>query len=354
MGYLVNIANQCLNSKYSFFGFNIMVFINLILRCGDIEENPGPKIKPNDNLSVCHWNVNSILFHNFQKIAVLESFVAVHKFDKMCISEIFLSNTYEDNNLNLSGYNLLREDHPSNAKRGRICIYYKETLALKVIPTPYLNENLLCEVTKKCITGTVYKSPSQNSDEFESFLLNVELLLQDISNRNPYLTLLLSDYNAKITNWWHHDITATEGIQLETTTTIYGILQLMDVPTHIRKNSSSCTDLIFTNQPNLIFNRGTHPSLHENCQYQIIFAKARLRVEYPPTYKRHIWIMQKLNVNGINKAISQFNWQGTFTNLPINEQVNFFNSTLMNIFPNFISSKIVTFNDQDPPWSAKR
>ena len=67
MGYLVNIANQCLNSKYSFFGFNIMVFINLILRCGDIEENPGPKIKPNDNLSVCHWNVNSILFHNFQK-----------------------------------------------------------------------------------------------------------------------------------------------------------------------------------------------------------------------------------------------------------------------------------------------
>ena len=53
MAYLVNITDQCLSSKYYFLGFNILVFINLILLCGDIEENPGPKPKPNDNLSVC-------------------------------------------------------------------------------------------------------------------------------------------------------------------------------------------------------------------------------------------------------------------------------------------------------------
>ena len=108
--YLVNIANQCLNSKYYFFGFYILVFINFILLCGDIEKNLGPKTKPNDNLSVCYWNVNSIPSHNFQKIAVLESFVAMHKFDIICISETFLNNTYEDNDLNLNGYSLLRAD----------------------------------------------------------------------------------------------------------------------------------------------------------------------------------------------------------------------------------------------------
>ena len=148
-----------------------------------------------------------------------------------------------------------------------------------------------------------------------------------------YLTLLLGDYNARNTNWRHHDITTTEGIQLETTTTIYGLQKLINEPTHIHKNSSSCIDLIFTNQPNLIVNRGTHPSLHENCQYQTTFAKTRLRTEYPPYY---VWNYAKANVNGINKAISQFNWQGSFTNLPINEQVSIFNSTLMNIFSNFI------------------
>ena len=122
----------------------------------------------------------------------------------------------------------------------------------------------------------------------------------------------------------HHGISTTEGTQPETTTTIYGLQQLIDEPTHIRKNSSSYIDLIFTNQPNLIVNRGTHPSLHENCQHQITFAKVRLRVEYSPPY----------NVNETNKPISQFNWQGSFTNLPINEQLNLFNSTLMNIFSN--------------------
>ena len=83
-----------------------------------------------------------------------------------------------------------------------------------------------------------------------------------------------------VSSRWHHDITTTEGTKLETTTTIYGLQQLIDEPTHMRKNSTSCTDLIFTNQPNFIVNRGTHPSLHENCKHQITFAKARLRVEW--------------------------------------------------------------------------
>ena len=126
MAYLVNIANNVSIQNIHFLGFYILVFINLILLFGDIEEDPIPKTKPNDNLSVCHWNVNSIPSHNFQKIAVVESFVAMHKFDIICISETFLNNTYEDNYLNLGGYRLLRADHPSNAKRGEVCIYYKE------------------------------------------------------------------------------------------------------------------------------------------------------------------------------------------------------------------------------------
>ena len=210
-----------------------------------------------------------------------------------------------------------------------------------MISIPYLNASLPCEVpigSKKCIIGTVYRYPSKNPDEFESFLSNFEFLLQDISNRNPYLTLLLGDYNARNTKWWHHDITTTEGTQLETTTTIYGAQQLVHEPARIRKNSFSCTDLIFINQPNLIVNRGTYPSLHENCQNLITFDKTRLRVEYPPPYKRHVWNYAKANVNRINKAISQLNWQRSFTNLTINEQVNLFNSTLMNIFQ--ISSQI--------------
>ena len=93
--------------------------MNLLLQCGDIEENSGLKTKPNDNLFVCHWNVNSITSYNFQKTAVLNSFVAMHKFDIICMSKTFLNNTYEDNDLNLNGYSLLPMEHSSNEKGGR-------------------------------------------------------------------------------------------------------------------------------------------------------------------------------------------------------------------------------------------
>lgn len=74
-----------------------------------------------------------------------------------------------------------------------------------------------------------------------------------------------------------------------------------------------------------------------------------LRVVYPPLYKRHVWDYAKANADGINKAISQLDWQEFLLNLMINEQVIFFNSTLTNIFSNFIPKRIITCNDQDLP-----
>ena len=60
-----------------------------------------------------------------------------------------------------------------------------------------------------------------------------------------------------------------KGTQIETTKTTYKLQQLIDEPTHICKNCSSCIiDLIFTNEPNLIVNREIDSSLHENCQHQ--------------------------------------------------------------------------------------
>ena len=59
-----------------------------------------------------------------------------------------------------------------------------------------------------------------------------------------------------------------KGTHLETTKTIYKLQQVIYEPTNIGKNCSSCIDLIFTNEPNLLVNRETDSSLHENCQHQ--------------------------------------------------------------------------------------
>ena len=46
--------------------------------------------------------------------------------------------------------------------------------------------------------------------------------------------------------------------------------------THI--SDSSCIDVIFTSQPNLVVESGVHLSLDPNCHHQIIFTKFNLKI----------------------------------------------------------------------------
>ena len=67
---------------------------------------------------------------------------------------------------------------------------------------------------------------------------------------------------------------------------MHGFKQIISDPTYILPHSSSCIDLIFTDQPNYVLDCGTHPSLHPNCLHQVTFCKLNLKVEYPPPYER--------------------------------------------------------------------
>ena len=63
----------------------------------------------------------------------MKAFVTVHKFDKICLSETYLDSRipFDDNNLEISGYNLKHSYHPSKSKRGGVCIYYKNFIPLR-------------------------------------------------------------------------------------------------------------------------------------------------------------------------------------------------------------------------------
>ena len=90
--------------------------------------------------------------------------------------------------------------------------------------------------------------------------------------------------------------------------------QLVSDPTRLLPNESSCTDLIFTEQANLVINSGVHPSLHPNCDHQITFSRYNLTVEYPPPYKKLVWDYNKANTKSIKQALVQIDWQNLFLN----------------------------------------
>ena len=98
-----------------------------------------------------------------------------------------------------------------------------------------------------------------------------------------------------------------EGSTIESITSQFGLHQLINEPTHLLQNSSSCTDLIFRSQPKIVVESDVHPSLHPNCYHQIIFAKFNLKIYYPPPYLREVWHYKETNADLLKPTINNFN-----------------------------------------------
>ena len=96
-------------------------------------------------------------------------------YDIICLTETFIDSSIGngDDQTFIPGYNILHTDHPSNTKRGGVCIYYKDHL-------PIVNRNDLCQLheglvtelrigQKKCFFTCLYSLLGQTSKEFEDF-----------------------------------------------------------------------------------------------------------------------------------------------------------------------------------------
>ena len=128
----------------------------------------------------------------------------------------------DDNNLEISGYNLIHSDHPSNSKHGGVSIYYIQKIF-----------SLFC-----CFALCRY--PSQTQDDFLSFSQNFELNFAMLSENNPYLLVGIGDFNAKLRHWYSQDTNTFEGSSVENVASQFGLHQIIKEPMYILENSSSC------------------------------------------------------------------------------------------------------------------
>ena len=147
---------------------------------------------------------------------LLKAYNTIYKYYFICLSGTYLDSSIPSDHvsLELEGYKLVRADHYNDVKWSGDFIYYKESLPVRIINLPYLQEALLLELNdlkiKKNISS-LYRSPSQKSEKFESFLTNFEHLLSDTNPRKPLVSVILGDFNARSTSWWSSDIDSLEG-----------------------------------------------------------------------------------------------------------------------------------------------
>ena len=154
---------------------------------------------------------------------------------------------------------------------------------------------------------SLYKSPSQSQDNFENFTENLELNLENLMQRNPFLV-----------------------VQLE--------VLVLNQATGFVHSSLDCTKWL----------KNQHT--YSNCHYQIIFAKFNLDVIYPPPYVREVRHYKDANTELIKRAINELNWQRAFLNTNVNDK----KWTFLNILSNFIPHEFLVRDDKDSPWFNKK
>ena len=156
------------------FTFFISFFSQKLFLSGDIETNLGPRHYLNNYFTIYYWNLNSISAHNFAKVQLLKAYLAVHKFDAVCLSETYFNSCFcfDDENLDITGYIMVRADHQANSKGAGVCMYYKNCLPLKVLDIRFLHESIAFDIRiggKLYSFISLYRSSNQSYDDFVSF-----------------------------------------------------------------------------------------------------------------------------------------------------------------------------------------
>ena len=82
---------------------------------------------------------------------------------------------------------MVQSDHPSNDKQGGACVYFKSSLPIQALSISALHGCINLKITiygKLCNLICLYRSPSQNMEDFETFVKNLELNLEFIFKKN--------------------------------------------------------------------------------------------------------------------------------------------------------------------------
>ena len=196
--------------------------------------------------------------------------------------------------------------------------------------------------------GVIYRSPSQNTIDFDKFLSNFEDILNTTASSNSLFTTVLGDFNARSYFRWKNNKTTVEDTRLEALTSLHGFHQLISEPTHLPPTSTSCFDLNFTDQLNLVVDGGTHLSINPKCYHQIKYCKLNLNIKYQTPYQCLVCDYKRTDVESIKRSFELVNWKTLFHNKTVHKQVSIFNYILMTILSNFITDKLVTSDDRDP------
>ena len=187
----------------------------------------------------------------------MRNFIYDSNIDILAINETKLDTTILNNEIHLSGYEIIRKDRYVNGRSGGgVCIYIHYSLNYH-IRNDLMKDNLeflIIEISKPrskpFLVGTWYRPPNSSRELLNFFENTIESI--DAENSELYLVgdikcnLLSQDYD-------------TYTSDLVNIFDIYDLTQMITEPTRITPVSQTLIDLCITNYPEKISSSGVFP-----------------------------------------------------------------------------------------------
>lgn len=227
----------------------------LILLAGDIATNPGPLSKGQRFLS---FNAQSLRSVNKREdgtftsnLRSFQDLVYAENLDVISVTETWLNDSVNDDEILPSDYNIIRKDRPSNKRGGGVLLALRKGIECNRVTSAIWSDRLEIVAVeletrgpKKCLMCVCYRPPNCDLVEwlslFESFLQVAE---------NYEKIIITGDFNFPELNW-NSDATSSQtvsGSSVEFRDLIYDFFleQVNPYPTRL----NNILDLILTNIP---------------------------------------------------------------------------------------------------------
>ena len=247
-------------------------------------------------------NITSLIKHLDElRVLLVDSPV-----DVLAINETRLDSNITDNEVHISGYEIVRRDRNINGRYGGgVCFYVRSII--NVLPRHDLSidqiENLCIEIrkpsSKPFLVTTWYRPPDSAVDKFQYFETLVGKL--DAENVEFYV---LGDLNCNLKS-----ATLDHNSNLLTNiANLFNLRQLIDESTRITESSSTLIDVIFTNVPDKIVCSGvSHIGISD---HSLVYAFRKLSTGFSSRGHSTVTYRNFKNFNSTNfrNDMRQQNW----------------------------------------------
>jgi hypothetical protein len=289
-------------------------------------------------LNFAHINPGSAVPHIGELNAILNE-TDLHI---VAVSETWFKTRHTNQQINLSGFRVVRSDRGGGRRGGGVALYLKKNLRYKVVAksspastVDYLFVEL--RLPYPLLICTIYNPPSVNG--FSFYGNELEPLVAKYSD-----ILVLGDFN--------HDVLKKEHRVLKF------IEDVKNLNIHIHSNyptnfqgQPSCIDLFATNRPECVqlFNQIDIPGIPTT--HDLIYGSYSLpRAPDPMDLPKFFRDFKNINMEALLNDVSNLDWSEFFAASDVNVKLRIFNTFILSLFEHHVRLKKFRPVNRVNPW----